>query len=330
MDIITQIFEDDDFSVASLSTAMQDAPFVRSRLAEMGIFQQEPITGIWVAIEEEKGLLSLLPAKERGEQGSRSHGPKRNIRGVKAIHIPHTAEILADALLGVRMPGTNQLAGPAALVNSRIVQMRQCHEVTHEYERIGAITGIILDADGSTELLNLFDTFGVDEHEVDFALDVATTDVRKKCLAVKRWIQKTLGALPMNHVHALCGADWFDAFIGHEYVKDAYHRYQDSAMLRNDPRSGFEFAGIIFEEYPGAVGEIDFVNASVARFFPVGTPGLFMHYMAPADYMETVNQPGQEVYAKIERMEFDKGVKVETQSNPLIICRKPAVLVKGS
>jgi hypothetical protein len=36
-----------------------------------------------------------------------------------------------------------------------------------------------------------------------------------------------------------------------------------------------EYAGILFEEYRGRVGSVDFTDASKAYFFPVGVPGLF-------------------------------------------------------
>ena len=47
----------------------------------------------------------------------------------------------------------------------------------------------------------------------------------------------------------------------------------------------FEYGGIVFEEYRGRVGTVDFTDASKAYFFPVGVPGLFRQYNAPADFL---------------------------------------------
>ena len=43
---------------------------------------------------------------------------------------------------------------------------------------------------------------------------------------------------------------------------------------------------------------------------------------------ETVNTLGQAYYAKQEPKDFGKGIDVETQSNPIHICTRPAVPVK--
>jgi Phage major capsid protein E len=37
---------------------------------------------------------------------------------------------------------------------------------------------------------------------------------------------------------------------------------------------------------------VDFTDASKAYFFPVGVPGLFRQYNAPADFVETANTIG--------------------------------------
>jgi hypothetical protein len=245
-------------------------------------------------------------------------------------HIPHDTTILAESIQNVRAFGSpDQLQGLVQVVNDKLAQMRQCHELTLEYHRIGAIQGVILDADGLTVIYNLFTEFNVTRSSVSFELNDPSTDVRQKCIAVARLIEAALGAQMYSHIHCFCGANFFDAFIGHEYVRDAYHRYLDSQNLRNDPRKGFEFGGIIFEEYRGSVGAVNFVDPDEANFFPVGVPDLFRTYNAPADFMETVNTLGLPVYAKQERMKFDKGVEIHTQSNPLCICCRPEVLVLG-
>ena len=101
-------------------------------------------------------------------------------------------------------------------------------------------------------------------------------------------------------------------------------------MLRNDPRSGFDFAGIIFEEYRGSVGSATFIAATDARFFPVGVQDLFQAVYAPGAYMETAGTMGLPVYAKQEPTRFNEGVDVQVQSNPLFICTRPRVLVRGT
>ena len=53
--------------------------------------------------------------------------------------------------------------------------------------RLGAIQGIVLDADGSTLLVNWYSEWAISQAaEIDFALDTGSTDVRGKCAQVKR------------------------------------------------------------------------------------------------------------------------------------------------
>ena len=101
-----------------------------------------------------------------------------------------------------------------------------------------------------------------------------------------------------------------------------------SARARHGARSSY--SGIVFEEYRGRVGTVDFTDASKAYFFPVGVPGLFRQYNAPADFVETANTIGLPRYAKqAVDQQFARWVMLHVQSNPLPICTRPRVLIKG-
>jgi hypothetical protein len=62
----------------------------------------------------------------------------------------------------------------------------------------------------------------------------------------------------------------------------------------------------------------------------MGTQNTFKTILSPADFVETVGTLGIELYAKQEMKKFGRGIEVHTQSNPLPICKRPAVLVKVS
>src|SRR5918992_763488 len=106
--------------------------------------------------------------------------------------------------------------------------------------------------------------------------------------------------------------------ITHSEVAKAYDRYLDGAFLRQgQARGSFEYSGIVFEEYRGRVGTVDFTDASKAYFFPVGVPGLFRQYNAPADFVETANTIGLPRYAKqAADQQFARWVMLHVQSNP--------------
>jgi len=56
---------------------------------------------------------------------------------------------------------------------------------------------------------------------------------------------------------------------------------------------------------------------------PEGKPGLFLTRFAPANYNETVNTKGLPYYVKSKAKDFDKGVDMEGQSNPMNLCTSP-------
>jgi hypothetical protein len=59
-------------------------------------------------------------------------------------------------------------------------------------------------------------------------------------------------------------------------------------------------------------------------------PGLFRQYNAPADFVETANTIGLPRYAKqAVDQQFARWVMLHVQSNPLPICTRRRVLIKG-
>lgn len=328
-DTILDVFETDAYNVISMTEAIDKLPFIPSRLGEMKIFRETAITTRVVWVEERDGQIALLQTAQPGTAGKTGDRATRKSRPFRVPHIPYDDTVLAEDVQGVRTFGSaNTTEGVAAVVNERLAAMRQNHEITKEYYRAKAIQGLLLDADG-TVIYDFWSEFDLTEQTVDFVLGTTTTDIRAKCLTVAEKVEDALGALSYNHIHALCGKTWFNSFIGHTLVRDAFSRWRDGEFLRSDPRHGFEFAGIIFEVYRGAVSGQTFIDDDVARFFPVGSSGLFRTHNAPADFIEAVNTPGRPIYAKQVRMKFDRGIEIHTQSNPFTYCTRPFCLIKG-
>ena len=192
-------------------------------------------------------------------------------------------------------------------------------------------------ANGTT--LNLFTEFGVSqETEVDFDLDNATPAagaLRKKCAGVIRQVAGILEGVPFSGLHAFCGDAFFDDLISHSEVRETFLQQQEASQLRQGYVAGgqsygaFAFGGIMWENYRGAVGGTSFVNTDKCHIFPVGVPGLFRTYYAPADYKETVNTIGRRLYTKQYDMPNGKGVHLDTQMNALNICTRPKALIQG-
>lgn len=329
---VFDVFTNSAFSMVSLTDAVNKMPYVPGRAGRLGIFEESGINTTTVVIEEKDGVLYLVENTPRGAPAKQNTKSKRKARSLIVPHLPVEDKVMADEIQGVRAFGTpDQLASVQQVVMERFGTMIPSLDATVEYGRIGAIKGIIYDADGSSVIYNLFTEFGVTQTSVDFVLGTGTTNVKAKCLAVKRAIEDEMGMAVYDHVHCFAGKDWFDKFVEHDKVKAAYERYQEGRVLREDNRRGFEFAGIWFEEYPGKVGSVDFVAAGEAHFFPVGVPGLFKTRYAPADFVETANTIGLPRYAKqAVDQRFGQFVDLHAQANPLSYCTRPKVLVNGT
>ena len=324
----------DAFNMVALTKSINILPNNYGRVREMNLmpFKGQRVRSI--IVEEKNGVLNLLPTMPPGSPGTVGKVGKRTVRSFTVPHIPHDDSILPEAYEGVRSFGQeNELVAVSQVVNDKLQTMRNKHAITLEHLRMGALKGVILDADGST-IYNLYTEFGITKKVVDFVLGTDATKIANKCREVVRHIEKNLKGETMTKVHCLVDESFFDKLITHPLVKEAYANWSAAAdMLAGDKRKGFTFGGITFEEYAGTATDAagtarKFIANDFGHAFPLGTMGSFETILAPADFVETANTLGIELYAKQQERKFGRGVDLHTQSNPLPICYRPAVLVE--
>ena len=318
------IFDDEAFSVSSLTAAINEQPYLPGRLSSLGLFQEEGITTLTVQIEKDGDTLALVPAGERGTSGLVVSASKRNLIPFNTVHLPERFTIKADEIQGIRAFGTrSELQAVQDVVNARLLKARRQLDITHEYQRMGALNGLILDADGKTVLLNLYDRFGVEKQTLSMGFKDSKVKLRVKCLEALDLQENALGSTTTSGSRAFCGKTFWAELITHNDVEKTYTNTLQAASLRGDAREAFEFGGITWERYRGRVAGQPFVHDDKALLVPEGVPDLYISAFAPADYMETVNTQGIPSYSKIEPMPFNKGMAGEAQSNPLHICTRP-------
>lgn len=322
------IMNDDAFSVVELTQSINQQEVKPGRLAALGLFEEKGITTTSVNIERKGSELSLVPNAPRGAPGTPKHGDKRNMISLITTHLPQSATIGADEVQGVRAFGSEtELEGVQRVVNDRLAGMREDLDSTIEFQRIGALQGSILDADGA-EIINLNSAFGVTKIPFNMALNVGGTKVRNKIVLASRLQKEALGRRTMKSRRALCSTTFYDTFTEHASVATAFDRWQNGEFFRSDMQDGFFFGGVFWEIYDGSVGTTDFIPSGSALLLPEGVSGLFRTVFAPANYMETVNTQGLPYYAKQELLKFGKGVEIESQSNPLSYCALPAAVIE--
>jgi hypothetical protein len=326
--MMLDVFKSDAFHYTKLVQAINKIPHVPTRLGTTGLFEPEGITTLSVAIEMQGGRLTLVPTAGRGTRGPAKNPERRNIRDFRTVHLPQTVVIMADEVMGLRSFGSEQDTETAmGLLTKKIAVARTDLDLTHEYQRMGALKGLVLDADGST-LYNFHTEFGVPKTTFNFNLDQDATDVLEKCVQWKRAIEEQLGGVMMTGLEVQCSAEFFDAFTGHPEVKETY-KAQQGSVLRTDRRDGFEFGQIFWQEYRGTVNGTRFIPAGRAIPIPRGVPGMFKSYFSPAPYMEAVGTEGLPFYMKAKTMDFDVGVEYDIQSNPLHINTRPEAIIEA-
>lgn len=335
MAVIVNPFDAGGFSLAHMSQAIMLIPNTYGRINQMGLFADEPISQRTVILEMMEGSLSLLPTRPVGAPATVGKNDTRKVRSFTVPHIPHNDVVLPEEVQGIR--GFGLAAGEDAIATvmaRKLSKMRLRHAQTLEYMRAAALSGQTKDGEGNV-LYNWFEEFGITQTSVDFKLGTANTDIVQKCRAISRHMDENLKGESMTSIMALVSPGFFDKFIKHSAVKDAYKYFQSGPVnpLREDLRHGFTFGGVHFVEYYGSV---TLANGQTARLitddegvaFPLGTQDTFRTIFAPANFMECVGTLGVELYAKQMMREDGTGVDIFTQSNPLPIVKRPALLVR--
>ena len=346
---IIDVFNQNAFGVISLTEAINDITPQYGYLGALGLFQDEGVMQRSVAVDFDPITNQLLPQSQWGGPGVANKTAVGRSRSYSIPHFNPQDAILAADLMGRRQPGTDAVQTAQWLMGKKLREMKLKLEQTLEWMRLGVLkNGNITDGAGNV-ILNVYTDFGISQTSTSLVLATTTTNVLQLISQVKRNSLAALRGELMNQFVALCSDTFFDALTSHPNVKQAFQFYQNrvgqnlaedysAGTARADANglfarnAGFTFGDVTFINYTGAVTDSTgasqtMIDSGSAYLFPTGT-SVFKTWFAPADYMETVNTEGVPFYAKQIPMEFDKGIKVECQSNPLPICLKPAVIQK--
>ncbi|MHC1791798.1 major capsid protein [Solidesulfovibrio sp.] len=328
-------FDHDAFSLVSLTTSINLIPNGYGRLLRGNIFREKRITTTSVMIERQGNVLNLLPSKPRGGDASQSRHGKRDMLPLIVPHIPMEDVIRPGDFQGVREFGTeNSLKTLASVMAGYLSENKRKFDITWEHLMWGAIKGLIIDGDGETVIEDLFDRFKIPQQVIFFDLDNPETDVAGLCRDLCRYIEENLFGDVATGVRVFVSKEFFDKLISHPNVEKFYLNQLAASELRSsDLRKGFTFSGVTFEEFVGraqtSAGElIRFIEPGEGHAIPEGTMSTFEIALAPGEFIDTANTPGEWLYARQQMKDFNRGVDLWFESNPLPYCTRPNVLVK--
>ena len=335
------VFNQDAFSMVQLTDFVNKKPHIPTMLRDMNLFETEPVktTKIWVEFKD--GKIALIPTSQRGAPLFQNEKQKRRAVPLDTLRIAKGDRVTADEVQNIRAEGEEaELKEVMMEINLRLEQMDGDVDLTMENLMLGALQGIVVDADGSTVIYNFYTEFGVSQAaEIDFDLDNASPAsgaLQKKCNQVVRQMQKAgQGAfLPTTRVQAFVGDDFWDDLVAHSEVKGAYNNWiaAQSLSQASTPYAPFRWGGIDWINYRGTDDDSTVsIGTNEAKFFPVGARGVFKVAYAPGESMKFVNTRGQERYAMIvpDPTVRDEYVDVEVKSYPLPYCTRPEMLQRG-
>ena len=331
------VFNNSAFSTTSLSGFVQKMPFVPQLLGSLNLFTPKPVRSRNIFVDRTEGGITLIPTSADGAPPESLNSTTRDAVALKTTRLAKQFTLYAAELDGIRASGTeSELMAVQTEFNARMLRIRADMELTHEHHRLGALQGLLLDADGSTVIYNYATAFNeAIPAATSFELDVATTNVIGICKDIARSMARSgKGALAGATIHALAGDDFYDALVTHPNVEKFYLNQMAAQALRDQAAifEAFTIGGITFHNYRGTDdGTTVAVPTAEAKFFPVGAAGVFEVAYSPLEAAGFVNTPGQPLYAmNIPDRDRNMWVKGELYSYPLYMCSQPRVLRKGT
>ena len=321
------------FTTAELTEAVNKLPAMPLRMKS--VFRQKGVRTTSVIIDIKQGRLVLVENQDRTAQPKHmaGRGTKRSAITLECAHLPLSDTVRPEDVQDIRSFGTEEPIGPETVVNDKMQDLKNSIDMTVEFHRIGAVKGIVYDADGTTELHNLFDVFKVQQKKMDITFPTSAqkfNPILNGIMAAKRHAEQKLGGIPVQRFEAMVGSDFYDKLTGHELVRVAFEMWSANQQDWGDNdyrKRGFTYGGVTWVEASEVINGRPIMAPDKANLYPVGLD-CFMEYDAPANWMDTVNTIGLPFYAQMEPLPMNRGHNLEVQSNPLCLCTVPEALVE--
>ena len=332
------IFNQDLFSMETLAASINQLPYVPGRLGRLGLFEEAGIATLTAIIERQGSTLSLVSNKPRGAPGASVTADKRGAISIIAPHLPVEDAIVADELQGVREFGSaSEMRTLTGLRDRKLLKMGRMLDQTLEYHRMGAIQGIVLDADGSTVIFNAFTAFGISapgDIPITFSTAYSSATmagpIATAITVAKRTVRDALGGDEADDYYVACSDSFFDKLKNHGEVRGTYLNQQAANAMRENPNTGgtidsVYYSGMLFENYRGKGSVV--VPDGKAVIVPRGIPGLYITRFAPAPWFSAVNTLGLPKYVlATPDPTGEKRLDLEAQTNPINLCTRPEAI----
>lgn len=315
----------------------------------MGIFKRENIDSTLVRLTTNNGEIVILPVAQRGAPPTEDQDDTSKTTYVECAHIPHQSVINPDDLQNFLdvIARASVKRTPEGEVTKKLARDRVKHDQTLEYMEMNTLKGVWKDGSNRT-VMDWFTYFDVTKKQIFFDLGNASVDLVGKVDELSNHIYDNLTDDTSTGVVVLVDRSFFNKFVQHAKYEKFYDKTDAFNRLANMPYSieggargrRTAFQGVIFEEYNGQVTRFDktdgvrntekMVATDTGHAIPLGTQDTFVTYFGSAYSVNAANEDGQDIYVTRHVLPHEAGIELKSQSNPLVICKRPQVLVECS
>lgn len=332
------------FTSLQLSQAIMKRTNEYGLLNGMGLFDEKGIPDRQVKIETKNAVLSIIPSSPLGTPAPAADTPDdRDVKVLPTFRHAKQHRLLAEELQGVRKFGSDdemEVFDEKMLEKLDLIQRE--HRQTKEFLRWGALKGDVYDPDGVRILYNVYDLMGEMQRMIEWDLDNvnAVDPIQSGNDELLDYLEdESLGEI-VTGVVKLCSPGYMAAMQRNKDFRDAYKYWANNGEAnpnRQSLRRPFEFKDVIyirhkgkcsFKKKDGTTITHTFIPDGEAIAVPMGTMECFKTYFGPAEFIETVNTVGQEIYVKPKMMDLDMGVELHSFSHALNLVTKPRLVVR--
>lgn len=333
------IVRDSKFTITDHTPEINLIPKIWSLITGMNLFSEvHNITGTTADVEYVTEVQGDIPARLRG--GERNYVGSENAKVIplKVPFYPLDRRISPKDIQSFRQYGSGNEAKTVLTEVTRVMQrIRNDHTVLIEKAQAAAIQGIGLNGIAPNTHYNYFTEFGFTQTsvQVDFtsgSVDPATTIEKDARRTIITSAQDGTDSHASYSLVTICHPEWFDAFIAHPDVEEAYTNYaSEQEPLRkrlgmNNPDDSvrvFRHKDVTYiEDLSGNF------PAGEAFMMPRDFGNMFRCYYSPADDLEYANTEGQELYLWYKGNDFDRQYKVESEASFLMVNTRPDLVIR--
>lgn len=307
----------DFFTQTNLLEAVAKTNYIPGQLASL--FESRALSGTKLALEEQpaNGGDALITSTPRGTPSKGATLTRRKVHTFETTHYRVDASVYADEVLNSRAAGANAIG---ELITTRrdetLAMLRRDVDLTLEKLRM-------------TTLVTPDNAFGSKPADVVVAVQTDATKTRAQIFAkIITALETGLGGVPYTGVKVLCSDGYWENLLGNSEIRTAWLYTQQAQQLTGGTLDSVTYGGITFERYRGVGATIITANKAIA--VPTGVSGMFIQGFAPADTLDSVGVGalGTPYYPAAYPIDSgNRGWHIEMQTNPVMICTRPAAVV---